>query len=76
MSCYSSEALFHHNQVWLTALDPSPGWGLVVRRTNHVIRGSELSALPLNFEEGHGMRLNQLPLANDLVNRYYVIKPP
>ena len=32
--------------------------------------------LSLNFEEGHGMRLNQLPLANDLVNRYYVIKPP
>ena len=70
MSCYSSEALLHHNQVWLTALDPSPGWGLVVRRTNHVIRGSELSVLPLIFEEGHGLRLNQLTLANDLVNRY------
>ena len=52
------------------ALDPSPGWGLVVRRTNHGIRGSELSVLPLIFEEGHGLRLNQLTLANDLVNRY------
>lgn len=56
-------------------LDPRPGWGQVVRRTNHVIRGSELSVLPLIFEEGRGLRLNQLPLANDVVNRYYVIKP-
>ena len=41
-----------------------------------MIRGSELSVLSLIFEEGRGLRLNQLPLANDLVNRYYVIKPP
>ena len=55
---------------------PQPRVGLVVRRTSHLIGGSELSVLPLIFEEGHGWRLNQLPLTNDSVNRYYVIKPP
>ena len=50
-------------------LDSIQGWGLVARRASHVVRGLELSVLPSNFPgEVGGLRLNQLPLVNDLVN--------
>ena len=58
-------------------LDPTPGWGLVARRTNHMIKRLKLSVLPFDFEGGErGLRLNQWPLANNLVNHNYVMKPP
>ena len=58
-------------------MDPTQGWGLVARRPNHVIRELELSVPPLDFQGGEkGLRLNQYPLANDLVNHDYVMKLP
>ena len=53
------------------------GWGLVARRTNWLIRRLEFSVPPPDFWGGKkGLRLNQLPLARDLVNHDYVMKPP
>ena len=44
---------------------------------NLVIRGLEFSVLPMISGEGRkGLRLNQLPLANDLVRHDCVTKPP
>ena len=44
---------------------------------NLVIRGLEFSILSLISGEGRkGLRLNQLPLANDLVRHDCVMKPP
>lgn len=46
------------------------------RRTNHVIRGLELSApLPTTLTS-RGWRLNQSLVANDLISHAYTIKTP
>ena len=51
--------------------------GLVARRTNQVIRGLEFSVPLPDFWGGErSLRLNQLPLARDLVNHDYVTKSP
>ena len=51
--------------------------GLVARRTNFVVRGFQLSVLPPDVQGGErGWRLNQLSMANDLINHVYVMKPP
>lgn len=60
----------------MRALDHTLGRGLVASRTNHMIRALEHSVPPLDFQEAEtGWRLNQLPLANDLVNPNYVMRP-
>ena len=59
---------------WL--LDSTKGQALVARRTNHVIRGLEL-LLPLPWppRRTDSWRLNQSPMANDLINHTYIMKP-
>ena len=51
--------------------------GHVAKGTNLVIRELELSVSlsPQPPRRGEGWKLNQLPLANDLINPAYVIKP-
>lgn len=42
---------------------------MVARETNQVIRGLKLSATPVDLQgEGKDWRLNQLSMANDLIN--------
>lgn len=51
--------------------------GLVARRANHMIRGKELLVPPPDFwREESGWRLTQSPMAKELTNHAYVIKPP
>lgn len=45
------------------------------RGTNHVIRGLELSVPPSTFRGERGWRLNQSPMANDLINLACVMTP-
>lgn len=54
------------------------GWRPVARGPNHVTWRLELSVPPLaNFQEGErGWKVNQLPVANDLINSAYVMKCP
>ena len=50
---------------------------LVASGTNHVTRGLELSGSPTDLQQGErGWRLNQLPLANDLISHAYITKLP
>jgi len=47
------------------------------QETNHAIGGLEHLVLPPALWEGErGWRLNLSPVANDLINHAYVIKPP
>ena len=49
---------------------------MVTRGTNQVIRSLQLSALcPLQGQEGC-WRLSSIPLADDLINHTFVMKPP
>lgn len=51
--------------------------GLVVRGTNHVMSGLELSALvPRHPGMERDWRLDQSPMVNDLINHDNVMKPP
>ena len=43
--------------------------------TNPVIRGLELSVPPRPWGGERGWKLNQLPKANDLINRDHVMTP-
>lgn len=55
---------------------PSRGQGPVAGKTNQMIRGLGLSVLPPNLQGGkRSWRLNQ-PMAKDLVNYDYELKPP
>ena len=50
------------------------GWFL---GTNLVIKGLELSVPPLTSRKGRGAKVSILsPMANDLINHAYVMKPP
>lgn len=62
----SKEGVFCHVN-WVTS-GPHLKRRLVVMGTNHVIRGLELSDLCPKVRRG--------PMANDLINLAYVIKPP
>ena len=58
-------------------LDSTQEWGLVVRKSNHVIKGLELSVPPLNLQgRATGWRLNQSTIVNGLISCVYVMKPP
>lgn len=60
-------------------LESTYEWGLVDRRTNHVLRGLELSVLPSppQFQGGErSQRLNLQLMLNDLIIHAYLIKPP
>ena len=61
----------------LMKVTPGPTLGkLVAGRTNHVIRSLKISAPPLDlWGEERDWRLNQ-PIANDLGNHDYAMKPP
>ena len=51
--------------------------GLVAKETKHVIRGLALSFQTPNLWGGErSWRLNQSPVANELINHAYVTKPP
>ena len=76
-SIFSSLSSVPEKTPWELTLWPHLTVGAGCRRTSHVIRGLELSVLPLIEEEKEiDWRLNQLPLANDLVSHDYIIKPP
>ena len=57
---------------------------LVAIGTKHEVRGLELSVyspphaptIPDLWGAARGWRLNQLPMAHDLINHAYVMKPP
>lgn len=51
--------------------DPTgPRWGLVARRIYHVIRGLDFQSQPLDLQGvERGWRLNQMPMASDLISR-------
>lgn len=62
-------------------MESTKGRGLVAREAKHVLRGTKL-LVPLSLdlwgrESGEGgWRLIQSPVANDLTDHAYVIKPP
>lgn len=64
-----------HADEWL--LDTSKEGALLSGEQTSVIRRLKLSAPPPDLlEQWKGWRLNLLPMANDLINQAYVMKPP
>ena len=60
---------------WL--LESTWGWGLVLRRISHVIKGLKFLAPHPDLLGGErDWRLKGYPITNDLINHAYVIKPP
>ena len=54
---------------------PNLRMGLIVKRTNFVIRGLEISVPVPDIQGGErGWILNRLPMADDLINQAYVMK--
>lgn len=68
------DASFYVNKVTFRSI---LGWSLVARRTDHMMRGLELSVLTLDFLGGERCyRLNQWPVANGVISYAYVLTPP
>ena len=58
-------------------MESTQGWGLLATGADHLVRVLKLSVQSADLQgEKRGYRLNESPVASDLINHAYVMKPP